>query len=143
MNSTNLIVLTFYAITPARMQTEVNTDGVDAVLAEFDYDLRADGKNADVTETDHNGDTTRIDWTYDNLGPYGQKTHPTKNIFGDLELASFENADFGRSRSEKRPRVLLLWLAGGSCRAIRARSADGERGSDAGRMSDRFQAASR
>jgi len=38
------------------------------VLAEFDYDLLADGRRSGVTETDDQGRTTRIDWRYDNLG---------------------------------------------------------------------------
>ncbi len=55
------------------------TDGVDAVLAEYDYDLLVDGRRSGVTEKTwiDDGDglfesselkTTRIDWTYDNVG---------------------------------------------------------------------------
>ncbi len=42
--------------------------GVDALLAEFDYDVRADGRRTGVTETDDQGRQTRIDWVYDSLG---------------------------------------------------------------------------
>jgi RHS repeat-associated protein len=41
---------------------------VDALLVEFDYDVRADGKRTGVTETDGQGDVTRIDWDYDAVG---------------------------------------------------------------------------
>ena len=42
--------------------------GVDTLLSEYDYTLLADGKRASVTETDAGGNTTTIDWLYDNLG---------------------------------------------------------------------------
>ncbi len=44
------------------------TAGVDALLAEYDYDVRADGKRTGVTEIDDQGRTTRIDWSYDDVG---------------------------------------------------------------------------
>jgi hypothetical protein len=53
---------------------EYNSD-VDTLLAQYDYDLLADGKRSGVTEQiDHDAipstplQTTRIDWFYDNLG---------------------------------------------------------------------------
>ena len=42
--------------------------GVDTLLSEYDYTLLADGKRASATETDADGNTTTIDWLYDNLG---------------------------------------------------------------------------
>ena len=56
-----------------RHYRDENGDGqydaaVDAVLAEFDYTVRADGKRTAVTEKDAQGRLTQIQWFYDELG---------------------------------------------------------------------------
>lgn len=43
-------------------------DGTDELVARYDYRVRADGKRERVVETDDLGNTTTIDWTYDELG---------------------------------------------------------------------------
>ena len=60
-------------LTQLREFKDVNANGVwdsgvDTLLSEYDYTLLADGKRASATETDANGNTTTIDWLYDNLG---------------------------------------------------------------------------
>jgi hypothetical protein len=44
------------------------TQGVDTLLAEYDYAVRDDGKRTSAVETDPLGRLTRTDWQYDNLG---------------------------------------------------------------------------
>lgn len=60
----------------------VYNNGVDAILAEYDYDLLADGKRSGVTEkVDDDGNpatalkNTRVDWLYDNLGRLSREVY--------------------------------------------------------------------
>ncbi len=76
------------------------TAGVDALLAEFDYDVRADGKRTGVTETDDQGRTTRIDWDYDDIGRLIRESY---NSFDDsLDFIADYVFDLTGNRREKK-----------------------------------------
>ena len=50
-------------------------DAGESVLAEYDYEIRADGKRSGVLETDDQGRITQIDWVYDELGRLSQERY--------------------------------------------------------------------
>ncbi len=56
------------------------------LLAQFDYDLLADGKRSGVTEIDDADQTTRIDWFYDQLGRLTREVYDSFN--DDLDFAA-------------------------------------------------------
>jgi len=73
--------------------------GVDAVLAEFDYDLLADGRRSGVTEKDDQGRVTRIDWLYDSVG---RLTRESYNSFDDsLDFIARYRFELTGNRREK------------------------------------------
>ncbi len=60
----------------------VYDDGVDTLLAEYDYELAADGRRTGVTEkilVDQTLEETQIDWLYDDLGRLIQEESESDN----------------------------------------------------------------
>jgi len=72
---------------------------VDTVLAEFDYDLLADGRRSGVTERDDQGRSTRIDWLYDNAGRLTAEVYDSDN--DDLDFITRYKFDLVGNRLEK------------------------------------------
>jgi len=58
-------------------------DAGEPLLAEFDYDLLADGRRRGVTETDSQGYTTRVDWFYDAVGRLTREVYDDPVINND------------------------------------------------------------
>jgi RHS repeat-associated protein len=78
-NLNRLDTLTHYEPDPTPEDLSDNTK-----IAEFDYDVRADGRRTGVTETRYDSgsaETTRVDWTYDDLG---RLTDEVFNHYDDL-----------------------------------------------------------
>jgi len=73
--------------------------GVDTLLAEYDYDLLADGKRSGVTETDHAGNTTRIDWLYDDIGRLTRESYDSYD--NDLDFIADYTFDLVGNRLTK------------------------------------------
>jgi len=72
---------------------------VDALLAEFDYDLLADGRRSGVTETDDQDNTTRIDWLYDDVGRLVGEAYNSYD--DDLDFITGYEFDLAGNRLEK------------------------------------------
>ena len=73
--------------------------GVDALLAEYDYDLLPDGRRSGVTEIDDDGNTTRIDWLYDNLGRLTRESYDSYD--GPLDFIADYQFDLVGNRLTK------------------------------------------
>jgi len=75
------------------------TAGVDALLAEYAYDLRADGKRRGVSETDSEGNTTRVDWAYDAIGRLIRESYDSHD--NSLDFIADYLFDLSGNRVEK------------------------------------------
>jgi RHS repeat-associated protein len=92
---------------PGSVHQNQYEDGVDILLAEYDYDLLADGKRSGVTEqVDDDGDpetalkTTRIDWLYDNLGRLSREVYDGYGT--DLDFVADYTLDLVGNRVTKK-----------------------------------------
>ena len=76
--------------------------GVDTLLAEYDYDLAADGKRTGVTEktlVDSALEETRIDWLYDGVGRLTQEQYDSYD--NDLDYTATYSFDLVGNRLQE------------------------------------------